>query len=452
MVASIVVDGVSKEFRLQADRPTSIKEAFTRRDRDRSTTHFWALKDVSLEIEKGSMYALIGHNGCGKSTLLRCIAGIYQPNEGKIQATGRMSTLLELGAGFHPDLSGRENVYLNATILGMSKREIDKAFDQIVDFAGDKISQFIDSPVKVYSTGMYVRLGFSVAVHVKPEILIIDEVIAVGDEQFQRQCFDHLFKLRREGTTIVVVTHGMSTVQTMCDQATWLDHGVVQESGPAAAVARSYLRRVNQAEATRDEARAQSLESEEQADLIADSDTNVDTGPEEQSPIKISVAKPSRPRITPEGDHWGSGEALISSVEFINGEGNAVTSVGASEPLRIRVGYEIAEGLTNPTFGIALHNEGGLHITGTNTRLSNHQPGLLSGNGSVEYSTAAIPLLPGTYSLSVALEDQFSQHTFDRYDYGWTLHVRPSANKEIHGLVDIGGDWKFADQADPKAQ
>ena len=204
-MSKIIVDGVSKRFRLQTDRAHSVKELITRRDRNSDVDHFWALRDVSLEVPEGSMYALIGHNGCGKSTLLRCIAGIYRPTEGNVKVDGRISTLLELGAGFHPDLTGRENVYMNATILGMGKKQIDGVFDEIVDFAG--VGDFIDSPVKIYSSGMYVRLGFSVAVHVDPEILIIDEVIAVGDQEFQRRCFDHLYELRRSGLTIFVGSH-----------------------------------------------------------------------------------------------------------------------------------------------------------------------------------------------------------------------------------------------------
>ena len=246
-MSAIIVEGVSKRFRLQTDRAHSIKELVTRRDRNAGVDQFWALRDVSLEIPQGSMFALIGHNGSGKSTLLRCIAGIYRPTEGRVKVDGRISTLLELGAGFHPDLTGRENVYMNATILGMSRSQIDAVFDEIVEFAG--IQDFIDSPVKIYSSGMYVRLGFSVAIHVDPEILIIDEVIAVGDEQFQRKCFDHLADLRRRGVTIVVVTHGMATVETMCDGAAWLDHGVLQMTGAAGDVASEYLKRVNEREA-----------------------------------------------------------------------------------------------------------------------------------------------------------------------------------------------------------
>jgi len=432
----IVVEGVSKQFRLQADRPTSVKEFFTRTGRDKSETHFWALRDVSIEIPEGSMYALIGHNGCGKSTLLRCIAGIYRPDEGKVTVSGRISTLLELGAGFHPDLSGRENVYLNATILGMTKKEIDAAFDEIVDFAGDKIGQFIDSPVKVYSTGMYVRLGFSVAVHVRPEILIIDEVIAVGDEQFQRQCFDHLYKLRKEGTTIVVVTHGMATVQNMCDKAAWLDHGVLQDEGDAPGIALGYLRRVNQAEADKrdlENAEAAAAEAAAGPELV---DLDLVDGEAPAAPV---VRK--RPRITTLGEHWGGGEVTITSVDLLDEHDEVLTVVGERAPLRIRIGYRSDGVYHEPNFGIAIHNESGLHVTGTSTRLSQRSPATVSGEGFVEYITERLPLLAGNYEISIAIEDQYSQHTFDRYDRGWELRVRHDGEQAVQGLVDIGGDW-----------
>lgn len=248
---AIVVDQVSKEFRLQKDRAHSLKELVTRRDRNSGADRHTALDDVSFAIPQGSMYALVGHNGSGKSTLLRCIAGIYKPTSGSVQVEGRISTLLELNAGFHPDLTGRENVYMNATILGMNRKQIDERFDDIVDFAG--VREFIDTPVKIYSSGMFVRLGFSVAVHVDPEILIIDEVIAVGDTEFQRRCFDHLYALRKRGVTIVVVTHGIGTVESMCDGAAWLDHGVLQMTGTGAEVAVAYMDKVNTDEREADE-------------------------------------------------------------------------------------------------------------------------------------------------------------------------------------------------------
>ncbi|MEI2698424.1 MAG: ABC transporter ATP-binding protein [Microthrixaceae bacterium] len=420
-MSAIVVEGVSKKFRLQTDKAHSVKELVTRRDRSAGVDEFWALREVSLSVEEGQMYALVGHNGCGKSTLLRCIAGIYRPTEGTVKVEGRISTLLELGAGFHPDLTGRENVYMNATILGMSKKQIDRAFDEIVEFAG--VEEFIDSPVKIYSSGMYIRLGFSVAVHVHPEILIIDEVIAVGDEEFQRKCFDHLYTLRKQGVTVVVVTHGMSTVQTMCDRAIWLDHGVVQLEGDAPKVAQAYLRSVNQAEA-----------AHPSQSLLHGADEDADEGGQ------VDLADQG---IAPEGEHWGSGELRITDVEFLDEQNAPIDVVPGGSPLRIRVSYESSAPITNPTFGLAVHSEGGVHVTGTNTRLSKLLTGDVDGTGTVEYVTERLPLLPGTYLVSLAVEDQHSQHTYDRYDLGWRLRVRQDSDLVMHGLVDIGGEWRL---------
>ena len=193
---------------------------------------FWALRDVSLEIPEGKTFGLMGHNGSGKSTLLKCIAKILQPNEGSITSRGRMAAMLEVGSGFHPELSGKENVYLNGSILGMSKQEIDGKFDTIVDFAG--VGDFIDQPVKNYSSGMYVRLGFSVAIHVEPDILLVDEILAVGDMQFQEKCREKFAEFKDEGRTVIVVSHGLGEMRTLCDEAAWLDHGKLVEVGPAA--------------------------------------------------------------------------------------------------------------------------------------------------------------------------------------------------------------------------
>ncbi|HYL53651.1 MAG TPA: ABC transporter ATP-binding protein, partial [Acidimicrobiia bacterium] len=244
---AVVVADVSKRFRLYRERASSLKETITARfGRRASFEDFWALRDVSLSIAKGSTYGLIGHNGSGKSTLLRLMAGIHPPTTGTVRTEGRISALLELGAGFHPELSGRENIYLNGSILGLTRREINAVLGDIIEFSG--LQDFVDSPVKHYSSGMYVRLGFAVAVHVNPEILMIDEVIAVGDEEFQRRCFDHLYQLRREGVTIVMVSHSPALIEQMCDQVSWLDHGRLQMTGSAPEVVRAYLDRVNTAQ------------------------------------------------------------------------------------------------------------------------------------------------------------------------------------------------------------
>lgn len=240
--AAIQISDVSKKFRLERDRPSSVKEMVLRFGRRRDVSDFWVLRDVDLEIPAGSFFGLIGHNGSGKSTLLRLIAGIHRPTEGEITTRGRLSALLELGSGFHPDLTGRENVYLNGAMLGMSRAQMSGAMDEIIDFSG--IGDFIDSQVKIYSSGMYVRLGFAVAVNVNPEILLVDEVIAVGDQEFQGRCMEHMNKLLAGGTTIVLVSHSSQLVIELCDTVGWLDHGRMLEIGDPQKVVDSYLAHV----------------------------------------------------------------------------------------------------------------------------------------------------------------------------------------------------------------
>ena len=232
--AAIEVADVSKRFRIYRDKPTSLKQrVLSSRSR---AEDFWALRDVALDVGQGSTFGLIGHNGSGKTTLLKCVAGILRPTSGTIRQRGRLAALLELGAGFHPELTGRENVYLNASFLGLSRRQTDVAFDDIVAFA--ELEDFIDNEVKFYSSGMLVRLGFAVAVHVEPDVLLIDEVLAVGDEAFQAKCLDRVRAFQREGRTIVLVTHALDTVIEICDRAAMLHHGELHAIGMPADVVR----------------------------------------------------------------------------------------------------------------------------------------------------------------------------------------------------------------------
>jgi ABC-type polysaccharide/polyol phosphate transport system ATPase subunit len=237
VTAAVTVDGVSKKYRLYHERNQSLKAAVMRGRRARYE-EFWALRDVSLEVEAGESFGLVGDNGSGKSTLLKCMARILSPDEGRVATVGKVSTLLELGAGFHPELSGRDNVYLNGSILGLSKQQISRRFDEIVAFAG--LEPFIDTPVKNYSSGMYVRLGFSVAINVDPDILLVDEVLAVGDIDFQRKCVEKFVDLKTQGRTIVLVSHALESVRNLCDRAALLDEGHLRTVGPAPAVIDEY--------------------------------------------------------------------------------------------------------------------------------------------------------------------------------------------------------------------
>jgi ABC-2 type transport system ATP-binding protein len=240
---AVSVQNVSKHFRIYHERNQSIKQMVLRRRRG-IYEEFWALSDVSVDIPQASTYGLIGENGSGKSTLLKCMARILVPDEGSVTTVGSISALLELGAGFHPELSGRENVFLNGAILGISSKELNRKFDEIVAFSG--IERFIDTPVKNYSSGMYVRLGFSIAINVSPDVLLVDEVLAVGDAEFQMRCSQKFQELKSSGCTIVVVSHSMEMIRSLCDSAAWLEHGTLRGTGPAKEVIGSYMRHVAQ--------------------------------------------------------------------------------------------------------------------------------------------------------------------------------------------------------------
>lgn len=241
MTNAVEVTNLSKQFRLYHERNLSLKTALMR-GKVAHYEDFWALRDVSFDIPQGSTFGLVGSNGSGKSTLLKILAKIYFPTEGAIRYNGSMAALLEVGSGFHHELSGRDNIYLNGSILGMSKKEIDRKFDQIVDFSG--VENFIDQPVKNYSSGMYVRLGFSVAISVEPDILVVDEVLAVGDAEFQEKCLLKFADFRNQGRTVIMVTHSMESVRAMCDQAAWIEKGQLKTVGPAEETINSYIKSV----------------------------------------------------------------------------------------------------------------------------------------------------------------------------------------------------------------
>lgn len=406
---AIVVDDVAKHFRLYKERAGSVKEIFTKR-RGKRYEEFWAVKGVSLEVPHGAMYGLVGHNGSGKSTLLKMMAGILKPSSGEIRTDGRISALLELGAGFHPELSGRENIYLNAAILGLHRREVDEIFDDIVAFSG--LEGFIDSPVKHYSSGMFVRLGFSVAVHVNPRILIIDEVIAVGDEEFQRRCFDHLYKLRSDGVTIVMVTHSLPLVQAMCDQAVWLDHGNIMATGTGSEVVQEYLSQVNEAEADR----FAHDERVRMADEAAEAEKH-----------RVGTTPAERP-------------LLIESAEILDRSGAPVSLVTPLQPITVRVHYTCRRAIERPLFSFSVHNEHGVYVSNPGMR-PGRVPGLLEvGSGHIDYQVDRFPLGEGEYRFGFAVHDAHATTAIDKRDDLVTLRVR-QGDEYVAGLVDLTGTW-----------
>jgi lipopolysaccharide transport system ATP-binding protein len=408
---AIRVQDVSKVFHLHSDRRTNLKERFVR-GAARADDQFWALRDISFEVPRGSTYGLIGHNGSGKSTMLKLLAGIHRPTKGTIDAAGRVSAMIELGAGFHPELSGRENIYLNGSILGLTRKQIDASLDEIVAFSG--LERFIDSPVKVYSSGMYVRLGFSIAVNLEPEILLIDEIVAVGDEEFQRRCFDHLYKLRRQGVTIVFVSHSLPLVQTLCDHAAWIDHGEMKAEGTALSVVDSYLRSVNAAESHR-------LEASGDQQAYDDSESR-----------------------------RGTGEITITRLEFLDATGTPRPVATTGEAVTVRTHFQVHEVVDEPVFGLAFYHESGVHVAGPNSQQAGVMTGRPAGTGWVDFRMDPLLLQPGSYVVSAAVVDTTQAHVYDYRDQAFALHVQPGTGAAAAvGLLALPGTWNVSLQHTP---
>ena len=393
MTAAVQVDDVSKRFRLYKEKYTSLKERVIHFGKV-PYEEFWALRDIDLTIEQGETVGLLGHNGSGKSTLLKCIAGILQPTSGRIEVVGRLAALLELGAGFHPELTGRENVFLNASILGMPKKEIEKRFDEIVAFA--ELEKFIDNQVKHYSSGMYVRLGFAVAVNMDPDVLLVDEVLAVGDENFQRKCLDRVKRFQREGRTIVFVTHSADLVRQVCDRAAVLDHGVLVAVGTPGEAVRAYREHLLQTD--------RSHEADELAPVVdepgepgADGPVDVDDGlsaQERKRNFKLRITDVVM-------EYPGAGERPY---------------LLPGEPLAIRVAYDTTERLDDIVFGIAIHDLEGRLVFGSNTDFLGVPVGTVDGPGVVSFETDATPLLDGTYLVTVGVHSQDEGTVYDWHE------------------------------------
>ena len=388
---AVVVEGVSKSFRVYHDRNQSLKATILRRRRA-SFEEFWALKDVSLQIPEGSTFGLMGHNGSGKSTLLKCIARILQPNSGKVTARGRMAAMLEVGSGFHPELSGRDNVYLNGSILGMSKQEIDGKFDTIVDFAG--VGAFIDQPVKNYSSGMYVRLGFSVAIHVDPDILLVDEILAVGDMNFQEKCREKFAEFKEQGRTVVVVSHGLAEMRNLCDLAAWLDHGKLVEVGPAAAIVDNYIEAGHQAQ-----------------------------------PVSSG------------GTRHGSGEIIVEKIELLDGSGTDLRQFRTGDQVTIRLYYRALEPVRRPVFATSLHALEGPHVWSHHTVDAGFVPDQLTGYGSLDVEIPALPLQPGAYVLNTSVVDEQLAHSYDQWVKAVRFDVVPGTPRESGGVLVMNSRW-----------
>jgi ABC-type polysaccharide/polyol phosphate transport system ATPase subunit len=387
----IRAEGVSRRFRVHAREARTLKDLVVQRGRTEAHD-VWALRDVSLAVEPGEAVGLIGRNGSGKSTLLRIVAGIIKPTSGRVAAGGRIGSLLELGAGFHPDFSGRENVFLNGSIQGLPRRAIRERFDQIVAFA--ELEHAIDRPVRTYSSGMYMRLGFAIAAFLDADVLLLDEVFAVGDEAFQRKCFGRIFEFKQRGGTIVFVSHDAVAVERLCGRAVLLDAGRVAFDGPTHEALVRYRR-----------ALASDLDPAERAAGLRE---------------------------------WGTGEAAIVSARLLGSEGQEREQFLAGEPLALRVEIEARDAIPAPLLQLELRDDSGLLVASDVA-----DTGALGWNGAGRVdATLAVPSLPlafGRFHLRLGLTDASGERLLHWLDDALVFLVYPDG--EERGLVRLGGAW-----------
>jgi len=436
-VAVIRVTDVSKCFRLRPGQSRSFQDllvnAFRGRTLPRTDETLWALKDVTFAVEAGETLGIMGPNGSGKSTCLKLLTRIIEPTTGSIEVTGRVSALLELGAGFHPDLTGRDNVFLYGSVLGLRRREMARRFDDIVSFA--ELERFIDVPTKFYSSGMYVRLAFATAINVSPDVLLVDEVLAVGDQSFQAKCLERIQELKARGVTIVLVSHSLDAVRTLCDRAIWLDRGILREDGLTDLVVARYLQDVYQ--------------RDEMAGMAAlEAVRGVAAGPEggvrptEQPDSLQDEQERDRDPLARSRRHWGSREAEIADVYFLDKDGRKRLSLTTGEPMVVVVRYRASMRIERPMFRLAIHRNDGLQISAANSVLAGLDLPFIEGEGEVCYAIDVLPLVEGTYYVTAGIYDATGTHAYDHRALFHRFRVRGGVVTERYGAVYVPARWE----------
>jgi ABC-type polysaccharide/polyol phosphate transport system ATPase subunit len=416
---AIAIEDVSKDYRLWGRRSqfATLKSALLKRDLTLAPdAAVAALRHVSFVVDRGEAFGIIGRNGSGKSTLLKLISGILKPTAGKVSVNGRVAALIELGAGFHPEITGRENIYINGIMLGLSRREVDQRFDKIVEFSG--ISEFLDQPVKTYSSGMYVRLGFAVAVHVDPDVLLIDEVLAVGDEEFSARCIAKIQEMKYRGVTLLFVTHQLDQVRNLCDRALWLDHGRTEAIGDPMRVVDAYLQEVSGTPpAPVPAVPAAAIEVESAAE------------PEEKE----------KPKEADE-ERWGSGEIVLKRVALTDHQGRELVALGAGTPVILDLDVETRVPQEDFVFGIGIYHANGTCVYGTNTVIEGYAPERIEGTARVRFVVPSLDLVAGTYRIDAAVHTRNGR----AFDYRRNV-LRIIVGSRVHdtGIYRPQHEWRF---------
>lgn len=418
MTQAIEVQKVWKRFKIYQDKPTTLKEKILYKSKG-VFQEKWVLEDITFSISKGKMIGFIGRNGSGKSTLLKILTKILVPDQGEVSIYGRVSSLLELGAGFHMDFTGRENIYMNASIFGLNRKEIDKILDDIIRFS--ELESFIDNPVRTYSSGMYMRLAFSIAIHVDPDVLLIDEILAVGDTAFQRKCINKIEDFKRLGKTIVIVSHDNGTMERLCDEIYWIHKAKIRQFGTPREVIRDYLDSLSQEE----EVRLQVEEIEEQNKKVVEiNDEEIDTKKVENNEETIK--------------RWGNKNVEIKNILLKDGEDKQKQIYQKGSPMIIEIHYDTKKMVDKAAFGFAVFGNDGTFCYGTNTFIDKYDFPMLP-NGIMTIRIESLNLTEGKYTLDIAC------HHIDGtpYDYitnAATFHIHSHENDQ--GVAFIPHKWE----------
>ena len=419
MDSALILDGVGKKYRERdPHRAWTLQESLLSQFRYRqSRKYFWSLKDVSFVLPRGKMLGVIGRNGAGKSTLLRLIGGIERPDEGRVSVNGRVGGLLELGAGFHPDLTGRENVFTSGIVRGFTRREIQERFDAIVTFS--ELETSIDKPMRTYSSGMQMRLGFSVAMHTQPDLLLIDEVLAVGDMAFQRKCLDAVSGFREQGGTIIVISHDLAILDTTCDLAIWLSSGKIVASGPAAAIAEQYSTFME--EETRRRTREETFRRTRNASMAQNKEQA------RSNQVGLQLGK----------NRLGSQETSIDQVRIITDSGEYDGEIASGDSLSVELTYSVRNPVDSPVFGVTILHEDGRICYNISTEGDGLKFTRLTGPGRVAAHIGNLTLDPGPYFIDVGVYEKDWKYAYDYHSRVYALSVRPRDQHEGFG-PDVG--------------
>lgn len=453
---AIEVKNVTKSFKIYLDKGSTIKEKILFRNRRRYEDR-QVLKGISFNVKKGEAIGLIGHNGCGKSTTLKLLTKIMYPDSGTIEMKGRVSSLIELGAGFHPDMSGRENIYINASIFGLSRKEIDARLDDIISFS--ELEEFIDNPVRTYSSGMYMRLAFSVAINVDADILLVDEILAVGDAAFQAKCYNKLREIKSLGATIVIVSHSLSQIEQICERSIWIHEGLIKEDDLPRIVDPKYMAYMSSKQKKTEEKKKKEISSKEEVteeentktvaaskeETVMEEEKSIENAEQSTSNDKTCENDNSNTQTQKEDDtRWGSQEVMMKEVDVCAMDGTKITSTTNKDPFKICISYVAKQKTEDVVFGIAIYRSDQVYIYGTNTLIDYSQSFTLEGEGTVELEITNMPVNAGQYSIDLAF------HKPDGFNYDFWREACSIEIQNQHsevGVISLSHEWSVKKKA-----